>query len=311
MVSRRRLLTGGLSGLGVAVLAAGTTYELVEHRELPGKVRLDRALGRCGRVPNAPTATGTLRTETFRSQRRGVDVTSATVLPAGITSLRGLRVAVALHGDGGTGIGTVHWLALDHYLADAVANRGVPPFALVAVDGGVNSYWHSRAGGDDPIGMIIDELLPRLARQGARVDRIGAIGWSMGGYGALVLAEAVAGSPALGRASRKAPISRMAAVVASSPALFPSFENAQRTNQDAFDSAADFARNNVLTHADRLAGVPVRVDCGTSDPFAPMVEKFRKRLPTADGGMSGGCHDRAFWCRRLPAQLAFLGHHIG
>jgi enterochelin esterase-like enzyme len=297
MVSRRCLLVGGLTALGTAAVAGvASGYELVEHGELPGKVRLDRALGRCGTVPGAPAATGVSRTATFSSRRRGVDVTYVTVLPAGVTSPRGLRVAVALHGDGGTAVSTVRDLALDHYLADAVTNRGAPPFALVAVDGGANGYWHRRADGDDPIGMIVDELLPRLTGIGAKVDRIGAIGWSMGGYGSLLLAETV-----------KAP--RMAAVVASSPAIFPTFENAQRTNHEAFDNPTDFATNNVLTHADQLTSIPTRVDCGTSDPFAPMVRRLREHVH-AEGGMTGGCHDGAFWRPKLPAQLTFLADHL-
>jgi enterochelin esterase-like enzyme len=295
MVSRRTFLFGG-AGLGATAAIAGAGAVLVEEGVLPGKVSFDRAIGRCGTLPDAPGPSGVVRPQTFRSRRRGTDVTAAVVLPAGVTSLRGLRVAVALHGNGGTGAATARGLKLDRYLTDAVRTRNVPPFALVAVDGGANSYWHPRAGGDDPIAMILDELLPLLGRQGARVDRFGVIGWSMGGYGALVLAEAV-GAP------------RMAAAVASSPALFQSYDDARHTNHLAFDGAADFARNDVFAGLGRLRGVPVRVDCGTSDPFAPMARRLRERLRPA-GQMSHGCHDGAFWLRRLPAQLAFLGGHL-
>ena len=54
---------------------------------------------------------------------------------------------------------------------------------MSTVDGG-DTYWHSRADGDDPIGMIIYEVLPRLASAGMRTGRIGITGQSMGGYGA-------------------------------------------------------------------------------------------------------------------------------
>ncbi len=188
-------------------------------------------------------------------------------------------------------------LALDHYLPHAVANGGVPPFALVTVDGGPDTYWHPRADGDDPIGMIVDELLPRLRERGARTDRIGAIGWSMGGYGTLVL-------------TRRLGAGRMVAVVAPSPALFTSYEDAHSTNARAFDDAADFARNDVFAALDELKGVPLRVDCGTSDPFAAMARKFRDRVHPA-GAMDPGCHDGAFWRPHLRPQLAFLGHRLG
>ncbi|MCO6005504.1 alpha/beta hydrolase-fold protein [Actinoallomurus purpureus] len=295
MVSRRAFLFGG-AGLGAVAVAGGAGAVLVEEGVLPGKVALDHALGRCGTLPDPPRTPGVVRPQTFRSLRRGTDVTAVVVLPAGVTSLRGLPVAVALHGNGGTGASAAAGNRLDRYLTDVVRTRKSPPFALVAVDGGPSTYWHRRASGDDPLAMITDELLPRLRRQGASTDRFGVIGWSMGGYGALLLAETV-GAP------------RMAAAVASSPALFPSYDNARRTNHQAFDDAADFARNDVFSRLDRLKGVPTRVDCGTSDPFAPMARRLRARLHP-EGAMSGGCHDGAFWQRHLTDQLAFLGGRL-
>jgi enterochelin esterase-like enzyme len=295
MVSRRAFLLGG-AGLGAMAVAGGAGAALVEADVLPGKMTFDRAIGRCGSVPSPPRTPGVVQPQTFRSRRRGTDVTAVVVLPAGVRSVWRLPIVVALHGNGGSGASAASGLALDRYLTDVVRTRGIPPFAVVAVDGGSDTYWHRRKTGEDPLGMITDELLPRLRAQGASTDRFGVIGWSMGGYGALLLAETV-GAP------------RMAAAVASSPALFPSYDNARRTNHRAFDDAADFARNDVFTRLGRLEGVPTRVDCGTSDPFAPMVRRLRARLKPA-GAMSGGCHDGAFWRPHLPDQLAFLGGHL-
>ncbi|WUI03579.1 hypothetical protein OHR68_17765 [Spirillospora sp. NBC_00431] len=53
----------------------------------------------------------------------------------------------------------------------------------------------------------------------------------------------------------------------------------------------------------------VPVDCGDSDSFAGTVRRFRDRF-RPEGAMTGGCHDGAFWQRRLRPQLAFLGHHL-
>jgi enterochelin esterase-like enzyme len=295
MVSRRAFLLGG-AGLGAMAVAGGAGAALVEADVLPGKMTFDRAIGRCGSVPSPPRTPGVVQPQTFRSRRRGTDVTAVVVLPAGVRSVWRLPIVVALHGNGGSGASAASGLALDRYLTDVVRTRGIPPFAVVAVDGGSDTYWHRRKTGEDPLGMITDELLPRLRAQGASTDRFGVIGWSMGGYGALLLAETV-GAP------------RMAAAVASSPALFPSYDNARRTNHRAFDDAADFARNDVFTRLGRLEGVPTRVDCGTSDPFAPMVRRLRARLKPV-GAMSGGCHDGEFWRPHLPDQLAFLGGHL-
>lgn len=295
MVSRRAFVFGG-AGIGAVAVAGGAGAALVEADVLPGKVAFDRAIGRCQTPPVPPAVPGVVRSQTFHSRLRGTDVTATVVLPAGVPSPRGLPVAVALHGNGSTGASAVQALMLDRYLTEAVRTRKTPPFAIVSVDGGPNSYWHRRASGEDPIAMITDELLPRLARQGTRTDRFGVIGWSMGGYGALVLAEAV-GAP------------RMAAMVAASPALFRSYGDARRTNHLAFDGPQDFARHNVFAGLGRLREVPAWVDCGTSDPFAPMARRLRGRLRPA-GEMGRGCHDGAFWLRRLPVQLAFLGAHL-
>ncbi|MEU8341402.1 S-formylglutathione hydrolase FrmB [Actinomadura meyerae] len=296
MITRRALLLGGLAGAGAAAATGGTGYALVENGVLPGKVRLDRALGRCGDVPAPPAASVAVQRMAWRSAHRRTAVTATVVPPAPGRSLRGLPVVLALHGSGETGAGLVAHLALDRYLPDAVANGGVPPFALVAVDGGPDTYWHARANGDDPIGMLVDELLPRLRERGARTGRVGVVGWSMGGYGALVL-------------TRRLGAARTAAAVASSPALFASYEDARSANPRAFDGAADFARNDVFAALDALKGVPLRVDCGASDPFAAMARRLRDRVRPA-GAVAGGCHDAAFWRSRLRAQLAFLGHHL-
>ncbi|WP_200841795.1 alpha/beta hydrolase family protein [Actinomadura sp. K4S16] len=296
MITRRALVLGGLGGIGAVAATGGTAYALVENEVLPGKVRLDRALGRCGDAPAPPAASVEVEPVTWRSARRGTTVTATIVPPAANRPLRGLPVVVALHGTGETGSSLVRNLALDHYLPDAVARGGVPPFALVSVDGGRDTYWHPRAGGDDPLGMVVDELLPRLRERGARTDRVGAIGWSMGGYGALLLARRL--GPA-----------RTAAVVAASPALFGSYEDAIAANRRSFDGAADYDRNDVFRALDELKGVPLRVDCGTSDPFADRVREFRERV-RPEGGLEGGCHDAAYWRRRLRPQLAFLGHRL-
>ncbi|TDD28580.1 esterase [Actinomadura sp. KC06] len=295
MISRRVLL-GGVGGLGAATAMGGGGYALVQREVLPGKVRLDRALGRCGDAPEPPPGPVRIEFMTWRSARRRTAVTAAIVPPADGRSLRGLPVVVALHGTGHTATSLVASLNLHHHLPDAVANGGVPPFALVAVDGGKDSYWHPRADGDDPVGMITDELLPRLGDRGARTDRVGAIGWSMGGYGALVL-------------TRRLGAARTAAVVASSPALFSSYEDARSANRRAFDGRDDFARNDVFASLDALKGVPLRVDCGDSDPFARMTRRFRDRV-RPEGSMGGGCHDVAYWQRLLRPQLAFLGHRL-
>lgn len=278
MISRRALLLGGAGAL--ALTAAGS-YGLVEADVLPGRLALDQALGGCSLDPRPPAGQAPVTQGRFTSRFRRAEVGYAIV-----GGRRGVPVVVALHGWAGGAADLVRRHRLDHYLGDA-------PFAIVAVDGGA-TYWHPRANGDDPIRMITDELLPRL--HGMRTDRVGVMGISMGGYGALLLGQT------LGH--------RAAAVVASSPAVFTSYAAARGVNGQAFDNAADFARNNVLHGLGRLDRRTTWVDCGRTDPFSDVTKTIRHRLDDPAGGIFKGCHDTAYWRSRLPAQLAFLRQHL-
>ena len=53
-----------------------------------------------------------------------------------------------------------------------------------------------------------------------------------------------------------------AAVVAVSPAVWTSYEAMMLGPRDAFDDAADFARHDVIAHADRLAGTDLLARLG-------------------------------------------------
>jgi hypothetical protein len=78
------------------------------------------------------------------------------------------------------------------------------------------------------------------------------------------------------------------------------------------DSAADFARHDVYGRPDLLDGVALRVDCGRSDPFYSATRDFVGRLPQRPAGRFGpGEHTAAYWRRVAPAELAFLGRHLG
>jgi enterochelin esterase-like enzyme len=297
-VSRRWLLAGGI---GVVALAAagGTGYGLVQEGALPGKFRLDSLLGACGSDPGVPDVTpGPVSSQRFFSRYRNRTVQMIVMRPPRVAGP--LPVVLALHGAGGDAESAVT-LGYPRYLAAAVA-AGVRPFALVAADGGASTYWHRRADGDDPQGMLINEVLPRLERQGYPAGKVGVTGQSMGGYGALLLAVRL--GPA-----------RVAAVAAASPAVFGSYADAIAANPGSFDSPADFAANDVRSPAAAgvLRRVTVRIDCGGDDPFTAQDTALRAELGAElgdpAGGISSGCHDQAFWRRQLPAELGFLGQH--
>jgi S-formylglutathione hydrolase FrmB len=263
-MNRRSALRLGAEALSVAALAAA-------HR--PARAAAD---------PAAPT----MVTGTFISVARGgIPTNWAIARPPGQT--KPLRPVIALHGKGSSAA-TVMAGGVEGGLAQAV-QAGLPPFAVVAVDGG-GGYWHRRASGEDAGAMVLNELLPMLGEQGLDTSRVGFMGWSMGGYGALLLGGRL--GPA-----------RTAAICAVSPALWLS---SGATAPGAFDGAEDYAANSVWG-LPALGSIPIRIDCGDSDPFYAATKAFIAQLPNPPaGGFSPGGHDGAFWSSQLPAEIAWM-----
>ena len=154
-----------------------------------------------------------------------------------------------------------------------------------------DTYWHRRAAGDDAMAMLFDEFIPFVRADLGLKGPLAIMGWSMGGYGAL-------------RAAELHP-QRFAAVCAVSAALWRSYDAGVG---DAFDSAADYAANDVFKDVDRLRGVPVRLDCGRQDPFYAADKAFVEALPEPPaGGFGPGGHNDDFWSRVAPAEIDWLG----
>ena len=143
--------------------------------------------------------------------------------------------------------------------------------------------------------MLLHDFLPLLEhRYGLARGPVALVGWSMGGYGALLAAE-------------EHP-NRFAGVAVASPAIFGTYGEMSAGPGDAFDSPADFASHDVIAGATRLAAMPVRVDCGTADPFYENDRAFVAALPAAhEGSWFRGCHNGDSWRVVAPAQIAFLG----
>jgi enterochelin esterase-like enzyme len=123
------------------------------------------------------------------------------------------------------------------------------------------------------------------------------MGTSMGGFGALMLAERY---PRL-----------FAAVAAVSPAVWTSYPQARQANQGAFASAAAFAAGDVIAHAAALGRRPVRIASAYGDPFYPGVRTLARALPAGAVAVFGpGCHDGSFFAAQEPPSLAFLASHL-
>ncbi|MDM2520247.1 alpha/beta hydrolase, partial [Mycobacteroides abscessus] len=56
-----------------------------------------------------------------------------------------------------------------------------------------------------------------------------------------------------------------------------------------------------------LNSIPLRIDCGDSDPFYSATKQFIAQLPTPPaGGFSPGGHDGAFWSSQIGAEMAWM-----
>jgi enterochelin esterase-like enzyme len=286
-LTRRAVLRmgAGASAGAVGLWALGALFDPLESPAAP--------------LPQAPspfepaTAGSSLPnrlTGSFISKARGgVETNWVVVLPPGHTGKPSmLRPVIALHGKDGNA-GMMLDLGVEGALARLVRD-GKRPFAVVGVDGGSDCYWHKRTSGEDSGTMVLDELLPMLSSMGMDTSRVAFMGWSMGGYGALLLG------------SRLGP-SRVAGICAISPALYPSYE---ASAPGAFDSEEDWAQHSV-NGLPVLNSIPLRVDCGTFDRFYPATRAFVGQLkkPPATSFSIGG-HDVEYWRRQLPAELTWM-----
>lgn len=294
-ITRKQFLIGGGVALGALAVAG-----VVAQRTLPLRTYWYQWTGQCGADGPVPEDLATPAYGVFRSEVLGTDVEYGVWAPSVIYP-QGDRIPVlyCLPARGQS----PHWV-LDGpvYLADfaAVEEPGdARALALVAIAGS-DTYWHARASGEDRMAMLLDEFIPWYEGEhdvgGSREARA-VMGWSMGGYGALLAAQ------------RRSDM--FAAVCAASPALWRSYGDGVG---DAFDDARDFAENDVFAGIDKLADTAVRVDCGRGDVFHPAARDFaalceeRTGRPVAGDALhdAKGCHDPGYWRRMAPDELDFI-----
>ena len=266
--------------------------------------RLRVAAKGCVDVPDALQPGGIVYySRSVRSRYVSGDVAYDVVAAEGVDARSVVRAVYVLPGRGGIArsifAGRAHG-GLNYAAPYQAAFRTHPVLrntVLVSVDAG-ESYFHPRALRENRLALVTEELPNAVALlTGSRPRYEALIGMSMGGYGALLAAE-------------REP-SRYRAVAVAGPAIFPSYADERSSVGDAFDSAADFARYDVITHAGALRGKAVQIRCGERDPFLPGVRAFAKACPSADVRIERGCHDDGFWRVSAPSLLEFVAAHLG
>ena len=267
-LTRRNLLIGG-AGAAVGVAAAGALV----WPYLPGRIKGLVTPDPDPFIPDA--AEGQIQLETVFSEERGVDVDLFTAVPAGFGDGEGLPVVVVLHG--ATADPTLYQeFGLGRFLT-ATVEAGAKPFVLAGAYGGV-LRWEPQPTGDNPQAMVLEEMPRWLQERGFDADRRAVWGWSMGGYGALRIAEI---EPGWGKAT-----------AAFSPAVTPG---------DA-----------VFTDIAALQGHPLGVWCGTDDGLYDGVQDFVEALPEEPeiASFSEGGHTRVYWNDQTIRALTFLSSHL-
>lgn len=276
-MSRRSFLVGGAAAIG---LTAAGAERIGSDRVLEGLGLRDR------RDRHAPPSGWTVEDVSMSSSHLRRRTACAFARPSDDAPLDG--AIVCLHGHG-----EAHRFAFDDVgVHDAVAAAGLR-IGVASVAGGSGSYWHARRDGTDAGRMVLDEFVP-FVRHRFGVTRLAVLGWSMGGYGALLLSEQ---SPRT-----------FAATVASSPALW---RRPGDTAPGAFDDVADFAAHDVFAMRHRLDLATTRIDCGDHDWFVAATRAFVASLtPGIASSFPPGYHNVEFWRSVAPRQIAFVAEGL-
>jgi S-formylglutathione hydrolase FrmB len=294
-ITRRQFLVGG--GVTLGALAVGG---VVAQRTLPLRSYYYRLTGQCGQDGPVPPDRAHPTYGSFHSDVLGADVDYGSWHPVAPVPF-GYRYPV-VYCLPGRSEGPRWVLDAPIYLADFAAapvdGNGIRMIALVSLYGS-NTYWHARADGEDRMKMLLDEFIPWFEAHdnvGGDRTRRSVMGWSMGGYGAILAAE------------RRPDM--FGAVCGASPALWQTYDDVPG---DAFDDAADFSRNDVFAGVESLKEVALRVDCGRADVFYGSARAFAARYQEVTGRPAAGeypkgCHDPGFWRRVAAPEIDFLSH---
>ncbi|GAB2674232.1 alpha/beta hydrolase-fold protein [Saccharopolyspora gloriosae] len=288
-LGRRSLLSlMGAAATGAAVGACG--------RSEPGQATAEAPLRRP--MPRTPAATGpVLSVDAERSHYRDGDVQLMFAFPTGLERTENLPIVLYLHGRDGMSPTPIPYETLSK-LETEYANGALPPFGLLAVDGGFNSYWNDGSANGDLMSMLLEEV-PAWLRARRLGDRDGlpfaVAGISTGGFGALNYAAE--------RTEVGLPV-EAAALLA--PALPVTWEHMQE--KGVFATEQDWIETDPLHHTEQLGDVPVGVWIGDADVYLEGAERLAQEYPnTPVLSVLPGNHDATVFDVVGADMLRFLG----
>ncbi|MBM7775873.1 acetyl esterase/lipase [Actinokineospora baliensis] len=196
-----------------------------------------------------------------------------------------LPVCLALHGEG-TDANQFVEIGLPPLLT-ATVRAGTRPFAVVAVDGGTNSWLGA------PQTMLAKELPDWLSRAELADTPFAVLGISSGAVGAFEYAR----TPGL------------ALLTAVSPAVFTDWSDAEKFG--GYTDEKQWQRTEPLRNLTAVAGLPFAVWCGTDDPLLPAARELAQRTKANPAVFGDGDHTTAYWKKVLPEVLRNIGDSLG
>ena len=153
--------------------------------------------------------------------------------------------------------------------------------AIVTVDGG-DHFWTNN-GSVDTGRVVTGDLVNALKRRGLPVDRYALSGYSMGGTGAMLIAQRVGAT-------------KVFAVAPMSAAVWEG-------GKSGVEARAQVA---VRRQAARLRGIPTRIVCGTGDSLIEVNRSMARLLPAASTSWTPGAHDFDYWRPVFATQLDWI-----
>jgi S-formylglutathione hydrolase FrmB len=252
-------------------------------------------------VAATPAAAATYTTITGRltSAATGRKHNWTLTYPAGHGTGEHLPVAIVLHGSEQNAY-TMLGLGYPGRLDALIAAGEAPAFALASIDG-YNGYYE-RKGSRDYGKLVATEFLGLLAARGLDTSRLALTGWSMGGWGALRLAQHQLHG-------------RVKVVTATSTPCYSSWKS-QPAYVRSDQTKAQFTANNFYHQPELLTNLPIYLLCGTKDGFYKGNKAFAKVLGKARGvrkpktSFTSGSHSTKYWKSVVERQLRYIGTYL-